>query len=183
MQQNKDFIPQRGNYKNLAVYQIASCIYVITYHFANLVFSKGDRTIDQMVQAARSGKQNIAEASIDGNTSREMEIKLMNVARGSMHELQADYEDFLLTHGFTQWGNDDPRTIQMRNYARNHNDPQIYLEKIKQRSPETIANVALTLIHQYDFLMVRLIERIKQRFLEEGGIKEEMYRARTNYRK
>ncbi|MBP3738427.1 MAG: four helix bundle suffix domain-containing protein [Muribaculaceae bacterium] len=183
MEQDKSFLPQRGDYKQLAVYQIAQCIFVITHYFANNYFSKGDRTIDQMIQAARSGKQNIVEASIDGNTSREMEIKLMNVARGSMHELQADYEDFLITHNFCTWSNDDPRTQQMRSFARRHNDPEIYLEKIKQRSPETIANVALTLIHQYDYLMVRLIERIKRRFLEEGGIKEEMYRARINHRK
>ena len=178
MTNNKSFIPQRGDYRNLAVYKIASCIYVITHHFANTYLGKGDRTIDQMVQAARSGKQNIVEASVDGNTSRETEIILMNVARGSMHELQADYEDFLLTHGFEKWDNNDPRTIQMRNYARNHSEPEVYLEKVKQRSPDTVANVALTLIHQYDYLMVRLIESIKQRFLNEGGIKEEMYRAR-----
>ena len=182
--QDSSFIPLTGNrYERLKVYKIANCIYAITYFFANKFFVKGDRTIDQMIQAARSGKQNIVEASIDGNTSREMEIKLMNVARGSMHELQADYEDFLITHNFRTWSNDDPRTQQMRSFARRHNDPEIYLEKIKQRSPETIANVALTLIHQYDYLMVRLIERIKRRFLEEGGIKEEMYRARINHRK
>ena len=182
MTTDKSFIPQRGDYRNLAVYKIAGCIYVITHYFANTYIGKGDRTVDQMVQAARSGKQNIVEASVDGNTSCETEIKLMNVARGSMHELQADYEDYLLTHGLEKWGNNDPRTIQTRNFARNHNEPEIYLEKIRERSPETIANVALTLIHQYDYLIVRLIESIKRRFLENGGIKEEMYRARKTVR-
>ena len=98
MEGKRDFLPQRGNYENLAVYKLATCIYAVTFHFANTYFSRGDRTIDQMVQAARSGKQNIAEASVDGNTSTEMEIKLMNVARGSMHELKADYEDYLMHH-------------------------------------------------------------------------------------
>lgn len=95
---NNTFLPQHGHYRNLRVYQVTEIIYDITYYFTQRYLCKGDRTIDQMVQAARSGKQNIAEASVDGNTSTEMEIKLMNVARGSMHELKADYEDYLMHH-------------------------------------------------------------------------------------
>ena len=136
-----------------------------------------------MLQAARSAKQNIAEGSVDGATSIEMEIKLMNVARGSMHELKADYEDFLLHAGLQKWDSNDQRTKQTRKFARANNDPEIFREKIKQRSPETVANIALTLIHQYDFLMVRLIESIKQRFLQNGGIREQMYKARMEARK
>ena len=182
MDDNRDFLPQRGNYENLAVYKLATCIYAVTYYFANAFFSKGDRTIDQMVQAARSGKQNIAEGSVDGNTSTEMEIKLMNVARGSMHELKADYEDYLLHHGLKQWSIDDPRTLATRNYCRSNCDPIVFIEKMKERSPETIANIALTMIHQFDYLMMRLIESIKRRFLENGGIKEQMFIARKKYR-
>lgn len=179
---NKDFLPLQGEYEELAVYKIARCIYAITYYFAHTYFEKGDRTVDQMIQAARSGKQNIAEGSIDGATSREMEIKLLNVARGSMHELKADYEDFLLNRGLCKWAKDDPRAFQTRRYCRIHNDAEEYLEAVKVRSGETTANIVLTLLHQYDVLMVRLIETVKRRFLTEGGIKEEMFRARKLYR-
>ena len=182
MSDNNDFLPQRGNYENLAVYKLATCIYAVTYYFANTYFSKGDRTIDQMVQAARSGKQNIAEGSIDGATSTEMEIKLMNVARDSMHEFKADYEDYLMHHGLQQWSVDDPRTQATRNYCKSNSEPDAFVEKMKERSPETIANIALTMIHQFDYLMVRLIESIKRRFLEQGGIKEQMFNARKKYR-
>ena len=183
MIKNDSFIPQRGDYEHLTVYQIAKCLYAITYYFANTFFQKGDRTIDQMVQAARSGKQNIAEASIDGNTSKEMELKLMNVARGSMHELKADYEDYLMNHRLEKWSRNDPRATKTRAYCIAHKDAEDYQKAIEQRSDETIANIAITMLHQYDVLMMRLIEAIKDRFLKEGGIKEEMYRARTEYRK
>lgn len=183
MDRNKSFIPQRGDYEHLTVYQIAKCLYAITYYFANTYLERGDRTIDQMVQAARSGKQNIAEASIDGNTSKEMEIKLMNVARGSMHELKADYEDYLMNHRLQKWSKDDPKYERTRAYCKTHNNVEDYQKAIEQRSDETIANIAITMLHQYDVLMVKLIEKIKDRFLKEGGIKEEMFRARTEYRK
>ena len=182
MEGNRDFLPQRGNYENLAVYRLATCIYAVTYLFANTYFSKGDRTIDQMVQAARSAKQNIAEGSVDGNTSTEMEIKLMNVARGSVHELKADYEDYLTHHGLECWSSNDRRTIATRQFCKVNSDPNVFIAKCKERSPETVANIVLTMIHQYDYLMVRLIESIKRRFLEQGGIKEQMYRARIEHR-
>lgn len=176
------FLPQQGNYENLMVYKLAGCIYAITHHFANTYFERGDRTIDQMVQAARSGKQNIAEGIADGVTSREMELKLLNVARGSMQEVKADFEDFLLHHGLERWGSNDHRTMQVRRYSYHHMTPEEYLEKAKQRSAETVANIALTLIHRYDYMMVRLLATIQRRFVDEGGIKEAMYRARTQHR-
>ena len=113
---NKDFLPQRGNYENLAVYKLATCIDAVTYHFANTYFSKKDRT------------------------------------------------------------------IATRQYCKNNSDPKVFVAKMKERSDETIANIALTMIHQFDYLMVRLIESIKRRFLEQGGIKEQMYRARKGHR-
>ena len=106
----------------------------------------------------------------------------MNVARGSMHELKADYEDYLLHHGLQQWAIDDPRTQATRNFCRSNSDPNAFVEKMKERSPETIANIALTMIHQFDYLMMRLIESIKRRFLEQGGIKEQMCNARKKFR-
>lgn len=179
---NKDFIRQDNNYRTLKAFQKAECVYDVTYYFANKFLSKGDRTIDQMVQAARSGKQNLAEGNIDGVTSKEMEIKLTNVNRASLHELLLDYEDYLRVRGLEQWPYDDPRCVQTREFCKRHLDSAVYREKIKDRSDETIANIAITLIHQCDVLIRGLIEWLKRNFLENGGIKEEMYRARKAYR-
>jgi len=179
---NKDFIRQDNNYRTLKAFQKAECVYDVTYYFANKFLSKGDRTIDQMVQAARSGKQNLAEGNIDGVTSKEMEIKLTNVNRASLHELLLDYEDYLRVRGLEQWPYDDPRCVQTRAFCKKHLDSTVYREKIRDRSDETIANIAITLIHQCDVLIRGLIEWQKRNFLENGGIKEEMYRARKSYR-
>ena len=179
---NKDFIRQDNNYKTLKAFQKAECIYDVTYYFANKFLAKGDRTIDQMVQAARSGKQNLAEGNIDGVTSKEMELKLTNVNRASLHELLLDYEDYLRVRGLEQWSYNDPRCVQTREFCKRHLDSAVYREKIKDRSDETFANIAITMIHQCDVLIKGLIEWQKKNFLENGGIKEEMYRARKAYR-
>ena len=179
---SEELIPQRGNYKKLLSYQKTDVIFQLTYYFCHTYLQKGDRTIDQMVQAARSGKQNIAEGSVDGVTSREMEIRLTNVAKSSMHELRLDYEDYLLTRRLTKWAVDDPRTRQTRSYTRTHMEPHLYQHMVDTRTDETAANIAITMLHQYDVLITRLIEAQKQRFLDEGGIKEQMYRARMQSR-
>ena len=179
---DRDFIRQDNNYRTLKAFQKAECVYDVTYYFASKFLNKGDRTIDQMVQAARSGKQNLAEGNIDGVTSKEMEIKLTNVNRASLHELLLDYEDYLRVRGLEQWPYDDPRCVQTRAFCKKHLDSAVYREKIKDRSDETIANIAITLIHQCDVLIRGLIEWQKKNFLENGGIKEEMYRARKTYR-
>ena len=183
MPTDKTFLPQRGNYRSLMVYQKAECIYDITYFFANKFFDKSDRTIDQMIQAARSGKQNIAEGSAASTTSRETEIKLMNVAKASLQELLIDYEDYLRVRELEQWSQTDPRNIQTREVASKHNNSAFYRKAIQTRSDETIANIAITLIHQTDTMLLRLIETLKQQFVVQGGIREEMKRARQNYRK
>lgn len=179
---NKKFIPQRGDYRNLRVYQLGNCIYALTYAFAHRHLEKGDRTRDQMIQAARSGKQNIAEGSVDGASSAEMEIKLTIVAKGSMHELRIDYEDFLLARGLKKWSIDDPRTRQVRIYCKKHMDPEEYRLAVETRSAETIANIVITMLHQFDVMITSLIESQKRRFLQEGGIKEQMYKARVEKR-
>ena len=179
---NKDFIRQDNNCRTLKAFQKAECIYDVTYYFANKFLAKGDRTINQMVQAARSGKQNLAEGNIDGVTSKEMELKLTNVNRASLHELLLDYEDYLRVRGLEQWSYNDPRCMQTREFCKRHLESAVYREKIKDRSDETIANIAITLIHQCDVLIKGLIEWQKKNFLENGGIKEEMYRARKAYR-
>jgi len=183
MDEDKNFLRQDNNYRSLKAFQKAECIYDVTFYFAHKFLKTGDRIIDQMVQAARSGKQNLAEGNIDGITSREMELKLTNVNRASLHELLLDYEDYLRVRGLEQWKYNDPRCVKTRTFCKNHLNSAVYREKIKERSDETIANIAITLIHQCDVLIRGLIEWKKREFKEKGGIKEEMYRARKDWQK
>ena len=178
-----NFLRQDNNYRTLRAFKKAECIYDVTYYFANKFLKSNDRTIDQMIQAARSGKQNLAEGNIDGITSREMELKLTNVNRASLHELLLDYEDYLRVRDLKQWKYNDPRCVQTRRFCRNHLDSAIFREKIKERSDETVANIAITLIRQCDVLLKGLIEWKKRDFIKKGGIKEEMYKARKNWQK
>lgn len=182
MADNKSFIPQNGYYRNLRAYQLAEIIYDITYLFANKYLNKGDRTIDQMVQAARSGKQNIAEGSAAGVTSKETEIKLTNVAKASLQELLIDYQDYLRVRGLNQWAVDSQEVNQTRSYCNLQKDSAEICKKLQERTPETTANIAITLIHQADKLLHGLIERQKRDFLCQGGIREQMSRARRDYR-
>src|SRR5476649_849639 len=108
------FIPAHGNYQELLSYQKAEVVYDLTYRFCRRFLAKGDRTIDQMVQAARSGKQNILEGSKASGTSKEMEIKLTNVARASLEELLADYRDFLRVRDFPIWAKDSKEALYVR---------------------------------------------------------------------
>lgn len=175
-----DFIKPKGDYRNLIVYKKAECIYDLTYYFVNKYLSRGDRTIDQMVQAARSGKQNIIEGSAASTTSRETEIKLFNVAKASFDELLADYEDYLRVRGKERWA--EEKQLRVREFCRQQNDSAFYRDIAPVRDDATIANLCLTMIHQELFLLVRLIERAKSDFLQNGGIREEMSRARREYR-
>lgn len=177
------FLKKKGDYRSLIVYQKSVCIYDISYHFANRFYSKGDRTIDQMVQAARSGKQNIAEGCAASTTSSETELKLINVARASLQELLTDYEDYLRTHDLEQWGHEDPRLTQTRSVCMKHTDSAFYMDRIEERSAAAIANIAITLIHQEDVLLSRLIDRLQDDFLKNGGIREQMTAARLAARK
>ena len=184
MKEAEEFLPKKGNYRGLIVYQKAECIFDITFYFAHTyMFERKDRTVDQMVQAARSGKQNIAEGCAAASTSAETELKLNGVARASMKELLTDYEDYLRTRGLTLWALDDPRTRQTQEFCKAHNTPADYTRDIEKRSDEAIANIAITLIHQADVMLRRLLEHLQRDFLEQGGIKEEMTRARAEYRK
>ena len=177
------FIPQKGNYRDLIAYKKAECIYDITYYFAHKFFEKGDRTIDQMVQAARSGKQNIVEGSAASTTSSETELKLINVARASVQELLIDYEDYLRVRNLERWDIKSEKAQKTRRYCTTHNRSADYRKAIALRSDETIANIAITLIHQEDVFLRKLIDRLKSDFLQQGGIREQMSRARIAYRK
>ena len=178
-----DFLSPKGDYKNLIVFQKSECIYDITCFFVEHYLPKvGDRTVDQMKQAARSGKQNIAEGNEAGTTSMEANIKLINVAKASLKELQEDYEDYLRTHGMKKWDSNDERCRNAREWCKKHSSPADYMRVCELRDDETIANIALILLHQTDYLLMRLLEKLKQDFLENGGIREQMSQARRNWR-
>ena len=176
------FLQNKGNYKSLIAYQKAECIYDITYYFAHKYLQKGDRTIDQMVQAARSGKQNIVEGCAASTTSSETELKLINVARASLQELLMDYEDYLRVNELEMWTFDSSKAVQTRKVCSVHNDSAYYRDAIKERSAETIANIAITLIHQEDVFLRKILEVLQKNFVENGGVREQMTKARLEYR-
>lgn len=176
------FLPNKGNFRDLIAFQKSECIYDITFYFTKKYLSKGNRTIDQMIQAARSCKQNIAEGNGAGVTSAETEIKLINVAKASLQELLLDYEDYLRVRGLQQWDLDSEKAQQTRRVCAKHNDSAFYREAIKERNDETIANIAITLIYQTDILLKKILTRLQDDFVKNGGIKEAMHKARTTYR-
>src|SRR5437016_3001532 len=177
------FIPSHGNYQELLSYQKAEVVFDLTFRFCQRFLSKRDRTIDQMVQAARSGKQNIAEGSKAAGTSKETEIKLTNVARASLEELLADYRDFLRVRDFQLWEKDSREARFVRNLGKKaHVTFEAYREFCETRPAEVVANIAICLIHQANYLLDRQIRRLEQDFVKEGGIRERMMRARLQYR-
>lgn len=175
---NGDLIPRKGNYKKLLSYQKTEVIFEMTYYFCHHYLQRGDRTIDQMVQAARSGKQNIVEGCAASATSNKTEIKLVSVAKASLQELLEDYEDYLRTRGHRQWEEGSKELEAMRRLGREHNDAPFFMELVQTRPPETIANMAIVLIKQADYLLFRQLQRLADDFLEEGGFNERMTRMR-----
>ena len=174
---------KQADWHRLHFYQKSNALYLMTAVFTHRFLPPhGDRTVDQMVQAARSGKQNIVEGTADGVTSTEMELKLLNVARASIQELREDYADYLSTHGDRQWRPNHPRYDSMLRFCRRHNSAQDYQPFLNRWSDEEMANVALTLCRQTDKMMTTYLKGLEQRFVTEGGIKERMHAARTGYR-
>ena len=176
------FLPQHGNYRNLRAYQVTEIIYDLTFYFTRKYLRYPDRTIDQMVQAARSGKQNIAEGNQAAATSAETEIKLTNVAKASLEELLIDYEDYLRVRNLPQWDKGHSRYDAVRRYASSESIKHEYKQYMVRMSDEELANLCITLIHQAIFLLFKLLEKMQDRFVKEGGIKEQMYKARSQYR-
>ncbi len=177
------FLPPKGDYKHLIAFQKAERIYDITLYFVENYLPKiGDRTVDQMKQAARSGKQNIAEGNETGTTSTEACIKLVNVAKASLKELQEDYEDYLRNHNRQLWDVNSIQCSNARQWCRDHIKQEDYMRVCTTRDDITLANVALILIHQTDYLLKGLLEKYKQDFLAHGGIKEQMSQARREWR-
>ena len=172
-----------SKWQDLWFYQKSEVLYQMTYVFCERFLPQhGDRTVDQMVQAARSGKHNIVEGSEDGKTSTEMELKLLNVARASIGELRQDYEDFLKSRQLRQWTADDKRFQPMQDFTRKHNLLSDYEPFFTQWSAEEMANVGLTLCFQVDTMMNKYMESLERTFVTQGGIKERMHQARTGYR-
>ncbi len=176
-------LPPHGNYEQLLSYQKTVIIYDLTYRFCERFLRRGDRTIDQMVQAARSGKQNIVEGSKAASTSKEMEIKLTNVARASLEELLEDYRDFLRVRNLPLWDKNSREAQYVRKLAyQPHKSYQSYQAFIETRPAETVANIAICLIHQANYLLDQQIRHLERDFLNEGGLRERMSRARIRVR-
>lgn len=178
------FIPNHGGYRKLYSYQKAEIIYDATVYFVNRYLKIGDRTIDQMVQAARSGKQNIAEASMASATSKESEIKLTNVARASLEELLIDYQDYLRIHGLNQWERSHPYSKRLDQLLR-AKDPtyELFRKGIENDNPEICINIIIGLIKVATYLLSQQIQRLEDHFLKDGGLRERMYKARVSSRK
>ena len=177
------FLPHHGHYRNLRVYKAAEALYDITFIFCRrFLSSKVDRTVDQMIQAARSGKQNIAEGNQAATTSSETEIKLTNVAKASLEELLVDYEDYLRTRQLIQWDTQHPRYFKMRNWTKTEDFSINHAFRAEQLSDEEVANLGITLCHQIIYMLNNLLKTLQDRFVTQGGIKERMHAARTGYR-
>lgn len=184
-QYNPDgFIPKYGGYERLITYQKAEIIFDGTKYFTKKYFHPYDRTIDQMVQAARSGKQNIVEASMASGTSKEMEIKLTNVARASLEELLIDYKDFLRSNKLTYW---DKSHQYYSKLTLKHKIPdatyETYRKGIESPDSEVSANVLISLINVTSYLLAQQIKTLEKEFLEGGGLRERMSQARIDVRK
>ncbi|HET8775877.1 MAG TPA: four helix bundle suffix domain-containing protein [Thermoanaerobaculia bacterium] len=177
------FIPPHGGYRNLLSYRKSEIVYDLTVRFCARFLEKRDRTVDQMVQAARSGKQNIAEGSQASGTSTETEIKLTNVARASLEELRVDYDDYLRVRGLRRWDKNSREALYIRNLGRSRDESyENYRAFAETRSADVVANIAICLIHQTNYLLDRQIRNLEQTFLEIGGIRERMTRARLRHR-
>jgi len=184
MSDDGGLIPPHGNYRELLSYRKAEIVYDVTYRFCQRFLPKLDRTIDQMIQAARSGKQNIVEASKAAGTSKETEIKLLGVARASLEELLSDYRDFLRVRQLAIWEKESREAQYVRRLGTKAGLSYAdYREFCETRPAEVVANIAICLIHQTTFLLDRQIRRLERDFLRDGGFRERMTRARLRSRR
>ena len=189
MNKGQDLIPPHGGYRKLRSFQTAQLVYDLTVIFCNRFVEKKSRTHDQMVQAARSGVQNIAEGSMASATSKKTELKLTGVARASLEELLLDYEDFLRQRCLRLWGKDSPEALEVRKrYLSDSSDVSDKSDRsdpyaISTATPEVAANTIICLINQASFLLGRQLQKLEEMFLSEGGFTERLYRQRTDRRK
>ncbi len=181
--QNPGIIPPHGGFRQLKSYQMAEIVHDATVKFCDRFIDCRSRTHDQMVQAARSGKQNIAEGSQASGTSKKMELKLVGVARASLEELLVDYQDFLRQHGLALWSKEHPTAQAVRRLAYVVNRSyETYRTYIENSPPEVAANTLVCLVHQANYLLDQQLRQLEQSFLQEGGFTERLYNARQQAR-
>ncbi|GBE05245.1 S23 ribosomal protein [bacterium BMS3Abin10] len=182
--QSPQLIPPHGGYQELQSYKMSEIVYDATVVFCNRFINIRSRTHDQMVQAARSGKQNIAEGSMASGTSKKFELKLVSVARASLEEVLLDFKDYLRQKGLVLWTKDHPKAGEVRKLCyqknRSYTTYKTYLE---QSPPEVAANTMICLIHQTNYLLDKQLRALEQAFLKEGGFTERLYHARSGSRK
>jgi four helix bundle suffix protein len=176
-------IPAHGGYQDLKSYQMAEIIYDATVDFCDLYIDHRSRTRDQMIQAARSGKQNIAEGSMAAATSRKMELKLTGVARASLEELRLDCLDFLRQRGLRRWAKNEPQAKHIRSLAYKPGRSYAIYRSHIHAGPEPAANTLICLAHQATYLLRRQLAALEDQFLDEGGFSERLYAARQNRRR
>lgn len=177
------FIPPHGGYENLLSFQKSEIVYDATVHFCDRFIDRRSRTRDQMIQAARSGKQNIVEGSVASGTSKEMEIKLTNVARASLEELLTDYRDFLRTNRLEEWTKGHRYTTRLRNLNRIPGaNYETFRKGIENSDPAIAANVIIGLIRVTCYLLDQQLRQLENAFINEGGLRERMTHARLQER-
>lgn len=182
-EEQKRLIPPHGGFRGLKSYQTAEIVYDATVTFCDRFIDRRSRTHDQMVQAARSGKQNIAEGSQASGTSKKTELKLVGVARASLEELLLDFADLLRQRGLPIWGKDHPRALELRKLAWTENRTYgTYKTYVEKGDLETAANALLCLIHQANYLLDRQLRVLEEGFLSKGGFTERLYRMRSERR-
>jgi len=179
----QNFIPPHGWYEELLSFRKARIVYDATVRFCERFLERQDRTVDQMVQGARSGKQNILEGNKASGTSKKTEIKLVNVARASLEELLEDYRDFLRVRKLALWEKDSREARFVRRLGRRENRSyESYRTYIETRPAKIVANIIICLIHQTNYLLDQQLRQLEKAFLEEGGLRERMTRARLSAR-
>jgi four helix bundle suffix protein len=193
MSGDNSILRPHGGYRRLRSFQVTEIIYDGTVAFCNRFVDKRSRTHDQMVQAARSGRQNIAEGSRASATSSQTELRLVNVARASLDELLLDYEDFLRQRGLPVWSKDDPEARKVRAVGARRTDQsdptdsadhrKSYSHWLEHSDPVVVANALICLIHQANYLLDRQIHGLERQFVEEGGYSERLAAARLEKRR
>ena len=177
-------IPPHGGYRELQSYQMSEIVYDATIVFCDRFIDRRSRTHDQMVQAARSGKQNIAEGSMASGTSKKTELKLVGVARASLEELLLDFQDFLRQRKLPLWGKEHEQALAVRKLAYNKNRSYLtYKTYVEASPPEVAANTLICLIHQTNYLLDQQLKALERDFLKNGGFTERLYRMRSERRR
>jgi four helix bundle suffix protein len=183
MDGDEPLIRPHGGYQGLLAFQMSEIVYDGTAAFTRLYLDKRSRTVDQMVQAARSGRQNIAEGSVASGTSSKIELKLVGIARASLEELLLDYKDFLRQTGHSEWGKDHEKALFIRKLCYKPNRSyKTYKPYLEEKGPENAANTLICITSQTTYLLDKLLNQLERSFIEEGGFTERLHRVRSHHR-